>query len=249
MRLHNSYQQSVFSRTPMGKFALGLAILCQSYSISVFAADSEIQPLTDIQQSIEQFVVRSFPSSFRIDTQVGKLDPRLRLARCEQPLEAFYPVSARKIGPTTIGVRCLSNTPWQIYFPVQIKAFGPAVVSKRALMRGSIIVAKDLAVSTRELSDALNGYYTAIEDVAGMELRFNLAGGSIIGPRSLKPQFLVKRGDIITILAETNGLQIRVKGTALMDGFKGQSIRIKNTRSKRELQGEVVASRTVKIDL
>ena len=249
MNLQNSYRQPVFLHRSLGKFAHGLAILCLFHSSNAFGADSEIQPLSDIQQSIEQFVLRSLPKNFRIDTQVGKLDPRLRLGRCEQPLESFYPVSARKMGPTTIGVRCLSSSPWQIYVPVQIRVFGPAVVSKHALLRGSVIEARDLTISTRELSNALNGYYASIEEVAGMELRFNLAGGTIIGPRSLKPQFLVKRGDIITILAETNGLQIRVKGTALMDGFKGQSIRIKNTRSDRELQGEVVASRTVKIDL
>ena len=132
---------------------------------------------------------------------------------------------------------------------VQVKAFGPAVISKRALPRGTIIHASDLSIATRELSRAIQGYYTSSEQIEGMELRYSLANGSIIGPKALKPRYLVKRGDIVTILAESNGLHIRVKGMALMDGFRGQSIRIKNTRSKRVLQGEVIASRTVRIKL
>ncbi len=233
-----------------GTFALHVATVCLfTYSPMLSANRSEIQSLTEIQQTIKQFIRSEFPAKVQITSLIGKLDPHLRLQKCPQALEAFYPPGARKLGPTTVGVRCLGSSPWQMYIPVQVKAFGPAVVNKRALPRGSIIQASDLSIATRELSRAIQGYYTSIEEVAGMELRYSLANGSIIGPKSLKPRHLVKRGDIVTILAESNGLHIRVKGTALMNGFKGQSIRIKNTRTKRVLQGEVVASRTVKISL
>lgn len=230
-------------------FAIYLATACLSYSPVLLARGMEMQPHADIQQTITQYIRSEFPATFKISSHIGKLDPHLRLQKCQQNLEAFYPVGARKMGPTTIGVRCLSSTPWQIYIPVQVKAFGPTIITKRPLSRGTIIHANDLSIATRELSRAIDGYFTSLEEVEGMEIRYSLANGSIIGPKALKPRYLVKRGDIVTILAESNGLQIRVKGTALMDGFRGQFIRIKNTRSKRELQGEVVASRTVRIDL
>ena len=227
-----------------------MAIIClMAHSPRLAAKGKAIQSLTEIQQTIKQYIRSEFPATFKITSLVGKLDPHLRLQNCQQALQAFYPAGARKLGPTTIGVRCLDSSPWQIYVQTQIKAFGPAVISKRALPRGSIIHASDLSIATRELSGATQGYYTSIKELEGMELRYSLANGNIIGPKSLKPRYLVKRGDIVTILAETNGLHIRVKGTAMMDGFRGQSIRIKNTRTKRILQGEVIASRTVKIRL
>lgn len=227
----------------------GMAITCLLHSPVLHAGRQLIQPASGIHQAIEQFVSGSFSKKFRLSTTIGKLDPRLRLEKCTQALEAFYPTGARQLGPTTIGVRCLGSAAWQIFVPVQIKAFGPAVVSKRALPRGTIIQLTDLAVKTKELSRAMHGYYSSVKLLEGMELRHSLASGSIIGPKSLRPRKLVKRGDIITILAESNGLSIRVKGTALMDGFRGQSIRVKNTRSRRVLQGEVIAARTVRIDL
>lgn len=230
-------------------FAILLATACLSYSPKLLARNMEIQPHADIQQTITHYVRSEFPATFQITSKIGKLDPRLRLHKCPQALQAFYPTGARKLGPTTIGVRCLGTSPWQIYVPVQVKAFGPAVISKRALPRGTIIHASDLDIATRELSRAIQGYYTSSKQIEGMELRSSLANGSIIGPKALKPRYLVKRGDIVTILAESNGLHIRVKGMALMDGFRGQSIRIKNVRSKRVLQGEVIASRTVRIKL
>jgi len=226
-----------------------LAIICLCYSPGLFAQGSQLQSHHEIQQVIKQHIRAEFPDNIRINSLVGKLDPLLRLKKCQKPLEAFYPVGSKKLGPITLGVRCLSDSPWQIYVPVQVKAFGPAVISKRAMSRGAIIDGSDLAIATRELSSAIHGYFTSIDEVKGMEVRHSLANGRIIGPKSLKPRHLVKRGDIVTILAETSGLHIRVKGKALMDGFRGQSIRIRNTRSKQVLQGEVIASRTVRIKL
>ena len=230
--------------------ALSLATICLIYSSGLLARAMEVQDQAGIEQAITQYIRSELPATFQVTSQIGKMDTRLRLPKCPQALEAYYPTSAKKLGPTTIGVRCLSNiNAWQIYVPVQIKAFGPAVISKRALPRGTIVHSSDLTMATRELSRALRGYYTSVDEIIGMELRHSLPNGGIISPKSLKPRHLVKRGDIITIVAESKGLHIRVKGTALMDGFRGQSIRIKNTRTKRELQGEVVASRTVKVTL
>lgn len=224
------------------------AITCLCLTHTSFAA-TDYQPLADIRQAINQHVQSRFPATVQTSTLIGQLDPRLRLKKCPRPLEAFYPTGTRKLGPTTLGVRCLGPAPWQIFVSVQVKAFGPAVVSKHALPRGTILQKSDLTLAKRELSGALQGYYTAISEIEGMQLRYSLAEGYIIGPKSLKPHHLVKQGDIVTILAETQGLLIRVKGKALMNGFRGQSIRVKNTRSNRVLQGEVIASQTVRVKL
>lgn len=228
----------------------GLAILCLAgYSTDLSAGANDHQSLADIHKTIENHIRNQFPESIQISSKISKLDPHLRLAKCGQALDAFYPTGARKLGPTTIGVRCFDTSPWQIFVSVDIKAFGPAVVSKQPLPRGTILQASDLAIAKRELSSAMYGYYTSTRELEGMELRYSLASGNIIGPKSVKPRHLVKQGDIVTILAETNGLHIRVKGKALMNGFRGQSIRIKNTRSDRVLEGEVVAAKTVRVKL
>ena len=60
---------------------------------------------------------------------------------------------------------------------------------------------------------------------------------------------LVKRGDIVTILAEIKGLTVRVNGNALTDGHRGDEIRVKNQRSKRILQAEVIGPGTVRVRL
>lgn len=231
-------------------FAMYLATCCLLISTPVANATTPTRhSLANIEQAIKMFVHKQFPKPMQVSTLVNKLDRHLRLAKCPQILDVFYPTGSKKMGPTTVGVRCLSDSPWQIYVPIQVKVFGTAVVSKRSLLRGTFIDVSDLSIEKRELSSAMHGYFTSPQELVGMELRYSLAQGQIIGPKSLKPRHLVKRGDIVTILAETKGLLIQVKGKAMMNGFRGQSIRIKNTRSNRILQGEVVATRTVRIKL
>lgn len=232
-------------------FFLQVAMLCLVMAVSFpsFGLPSNEQSHDELKINVMRFVKQQFSAEFKVQTRVGKIDPRLRLAACTDKVESFYPVGARKLGPTNVGVRCQGEKPWTIYLPVNIKVYGEAVVSKRALPRGTILHPGDLTLAKRELSRATNGYYIDIQQLVGMSLRRSLARGSILQPKIVKQRHLVKRGDLITILAESNSVTIRVKGKAMMDGFRGQSIRIKNFRSKRELQGEVVAPGTVRINL
>ena len=219
------------------------------YSHPVMAASGNQHPIADIRQSIDQFAKKLFSEKFTVSTKIGKLDPHFRLSKCLQALQIFFPPRAQNMGPTTVGVQCNDKKPWKIFLPVEIKVFGPAVVSKQSLPRGSILSAEDLTIQKREVSTAMHGYFTSTKELQGMEVRYSLSKGQVIGPRSLKPRHLIRRGDIVTVIAETKGLYIQIKGKALMNGYHGQLIRVKNIRSNRVLQGEVVATRTVRVKL
>lgn len=228
------------------------AIVCLSFAFatSAFALPrGYTQPHEDLKLSVMRFVKQQFGKDYRVQTQVGKIDPHLRLAACTTKVEAFFPLGARKMGPSNIGLRCQGKKTWTIYLPVNIRVYGKAVVSKRPLPRGTILHANDLSLVSQELSRAMQGYFTRIDELDGMTLRRSLARGAILQPQNVKQRHLVKRGDMITILGESKGISIRVKGKAMMDGYRGQSIRVKNFRSKRELQGEVISAGTVRINL
>jgi len=226
-----------------------MVCLCLSASLPTYASEKNVQAHEELKQNIVHFVQQQFPETYSVNTQVGKIDPHLRLAPCTQRLETFYPVGARKSGVTSIGIRCLGSNAWTIYIPVNVRIFGDTVISKRSLPRGSVLQKSDLTVAKRDLSRASSGYYTSIEQLEGMSLRRSLARGSILQSNFVKRRHMVKRGELITILAESKGVTIRVKGKAMMDGFRGQSIRIQNVRSKRDLQGEVIAPGTVRVNL
>ena len=181
--------------------------------------------------------------------QLGQLDARLRMQPCSRPLQAYFPLHRNKLGPTTVGVRCAGETPWKVFVPVHIRAFGEVVVAKHALPRHTVLRASDVHAVRRDLSRYDQGFYSTPQQVVGMVVKYSVGQGSAITPRALRPKQLVRRGESITIVAQRAGLTIRVKGEALMDGSNGETIRVKNSRSEREIDAIVIAPHTVKVKL
>ncbi|MCG8528985.1 MAG: flagellar basal body P-ring formation chaperone FlgA [Opitutales bacterium] len=58
--------------------------------------------------------------------------------------------------------------------------------------------------------------------------------------RDLKERPLVRRNQIVEVVAREGWMKISLKGKALEDGVKGQVIRVRNLQSYRDIQAEVV---------
>jgi flagella basal body P-ring formation protein FlgA len=59
---------------------------------------------------------------------------------------------------------------------------------------------------------------------------------------------IVKRGDMVTILAEAGGLRVSVPGKILEKGYKGQLVRVQNTMSHKKIYAKVINDATVRVD-
>ena len=59
---------------------------------------------------------------------------------------------------------------------------------------------------------------------------------------------LVKRGDLVTIIAQANGLRITTLGQVKKKGRLGERIPVVNLDSKKILHARVIDSNTVKVD-
>ena len=76
-----------------------------------------------------------------------------------------------------------------------------------------------------------------------------LKEGKLITANDLGEKILIKKGDVLTALYATPHMQITAKVQALEDGAKGRKIELLNTKSKKNLYGEVIDAETVKIDV
>ncbi len=179
----------------------------------------------------------------------GRLDPRLRLTACTQPLATFLPPGSRRLGAITVGVRCTGHAPWTLYVPVTIHVYGHIVVAARTLPQGVILQASDLRIVRRDLSRAAPGYLSQVKQAVGMVLLRPFAPGNPLSESALKPRQLVRRGERVTIIAELNGLVVRSAGTALMNGAYGQLIQVRNARSRRVIDAVVNALGSVKVSM
>jgi flagella basal body P-ring formation protein FlgA len=75
-----------------------------------------------------------------------------------------------------------------------------------------------------------------------------LRRGKVITPSSLVAHKTIKRGEQVTILAGTGGIEVRMRGKAMKNGNPGDLIPVINIKSKKKLQARVVSAGLVKVN-
>lgn len=185
----------------------------------------------------------------RSKIRLGTLDPRLKLKACPVALEASLPQGGRVLGNTTVAVRCPADGGWSIYVTARIDVYGPVLVAKQPLARGSRLEAGQLERVERNLADLPYGYYADAGAVAGMVTKRTIATATVITPSMLQQPRLVKRGQRVSVVAESGPLKIRASGKALGDGRSGDLVRVRTDGSQRVVDGVVVSEGVVKVTL
>ncbi len=215
------------------------------------ASAEPLQSHTQIRRIAKTFIESRLQhiKATRTIVQIGNIDPRLRLAHCSERPEAWLPTSARLVGFTTVGIRCNGNKPWSLYLQVRIRVFRRIAVARTALPRGTTIGAQDFQLVEREVTSNPTLYLSDARRLIGMRVTRPMAAGQVIMISSLAPARLVLRGQKVVILANMEGLSVRMQGTALQDGARGAIIRVRNSSSRRIIEATVVRRGTVMVNL
>lgn len=213
-------------------------------------AAAQVQPLESLRQAARAFAVEQLaPAGGGVEVEVGRLDPRLRLAACDKPLSAWLPDGSRTLGNTTVGVRCEGAKPWSLFVPVSIKVIRDVVVLARPTSRGTVLSREDVRLEPMDITALNSGYYSDPEQVVDRVLVHSLAVGRPLDDRSLRAKTVVRRGQQVTLLAQAGSIEVRMAGTALADGAQGERIRVRNSRSNQIVEGIVQGAGTVGVGL
>jgi len=170
-------------------------------------------------------------------TEVRPLDSRLRLPQCSKALSTVVPQSGQVLGPVNIGIRCSGEKPWTIYVRANVSARQSVPVLARPLARNTIVSSDDLRLVDQPLHSAANGVIYDPNQIIGMELVRALDAGSHIRINQLRPPKVVIRGQQVTLVANFNGLDVRIQGKALKDAAAGERVPVTNLSSGKRIEG------------
>lgn len=172
-----------------------------------------------------------------VKTEVRPLDSRLRLPQCSQALSTLTPPTEQVLGPVNIGVRCSGDKPWTIYVRANVSATQSVPVLARPVARGTIITSGDLLMVEQPLHSAAKGAIYDPNHIIGMELVRALDAGSQIRVNQLRLPKVVLRGQQVTLIANFNGLDVRIQGKALKDAAAGDRVTVTNLSSGKRVEG------------
>lgn len=113
-----------------------------------------------------------------------------------------------------------------------------AVVLIRAVERGHVIGAADVAVERRRRSEALNGAIPA-DQAIGLAAKRPMRAGELLRTADLAKAEVVHRNQAVTIVYQVPGILLTVRGKALEAGAVGDVINVTNVQSNRTVQATI----------
>ncbi len=154
----------------------------------------------------------------------------------------------------------LGSTPIQVAFAVDgkpqkkvwlnadIEVYTPVVVSTRPMPRYHVVGKSDIRLERRNLADLSSNILTSLEEPIGKRIKASLSANTPLRADLIELPPLVKRGDIVTVIAENEALKIVTTGMVRDRGRRGDVVRVININSNKEVFGKVVDARTVKVN-
>ena len=206
---------------------------------STAGAVQAVQSLAAINTAVSDHVKANIEAGDDVEIVIGRLDPRLRLPVCEQPLDTRFAHGQRAAGPQSIEVRCPGNKPWSLYVSVEITRFADVVVAARPIARASLISENDLMHERRKLPATSVNYVTDAARIIGQIAARFIPVGQVIRLNHVERPRLVKRGDRVILTSGDESIDVRVSGTALEDGAAGEQVSVRNASSERIIEGTV----------
>lgn len=212
-------------------------------------ASEEFQSLADIRNAAINFAAKNISTPMQNTTiKAARLDPRLRLKKCGQPLTTSPLGQVGNTANMTVIVKCNATAkPWTIYVPVKTHSYLTVAVTKRPIARGVLVTATDISLEQREINHLTTGYFENTEAIIGRQAKHSLAKGRVFSPRDLNIKKVISKGSRVNIMAEINGITVRMPGLALSDAGKGDQIRVQNLSSERTVIGTAVGPGIVKV--
>lgn len=182
----------------------------------------------------------------RMEVQIGKLDPRLRLSACAR-VEPYLPAGSRLWGRTRIGLRCLEGPkPWNVFLPVTVQAFGPAWVLAQNVRQGTALTDADAVQAEVDWAEADSPIAAQREAWVGREAARNLQAGQALRQNMLRAPQLFASGARVKVAVTGGGFTVVSSGTAMMAGGEGATVRVRMDNG-RLVSGVVNAEGVVEV--
>jgi flagella basal body P-ring formation protein FlgA len=136
---------------------------------------------------------------------------------------------------------------WQL--AVQGKIWRDVPVARSLVRRGQLLRDADVTLERRDVLSLREPLSAGSLTDDSLELVENVSPRQPILTRSVRVRPLIRRGALVEGVLREGALTISLKVEALEDGLPGQTVRVRNPKSRRELYGRVESDQTVLIAL
>jgi len=188
--------------------------------------------------SAEEMTVGSISNPGTVAVSQGHLD-----------MEFIPRGTCNYLGPETfiVQLRVDGQDSSRVLMTANIRVLRETLVASRTIQARELISPADVELRRMDISDTNGDVALNMDEVVGMEARGYIRPGQVISRRLVSMPLLVKRGELVSLKAVSDGFVIQTKGVAQQNGRKGDVIRILNPTSKKLVEALVTGPQAVEI--
>ena len=203
-----------------------------------------------IKSAVRAYIQKNAPW----DKRQLKIGP----VQCRRDLKAPYgraalTVSAPKhtdwlgVVPFTVRILNEGQTYRKIFASARIEVLSEVLMTTKPLGKNQPITRSDIQRKQMNLSRAPSDVIADPKQVLGQRTTRSIAAHSILRNDQVESPPVVRKGDIVQVLAESNTLKVTTQGMAQENGARGERIRVVNLRSKKTVYAQIVDRQTVRV--
>lgn len=181
--------------------------------------------------------------AIRIDGEAPALLAPVDLEGPVAALDVAYDARLRRVaGLITLGERQAS-----LRVTGQVVEIREVAILVRSLNRGEAVAQADLTIERRPLEGTPADAQSGLASLAGQVAQRSLNAGSVVRSGDLAPPDLVIRGEAVTVVFDTPGLNLSLRGQANENGRLGAAITVTNPVSKKVIAATVIGPGRVSV--
>jgi flagella basal body P-ring formation protein FlgA len=193
--------------------------------------------------------------------KTGHLGVEIRLKRLSFSGEVLLPagsvsfevVSPREWegwgrGALALIVRVNDQVEKNIPLNAEVEALADMVVTTRPLELGTVVTRDDLALQKGDLAMAPARVCRSLDEALGKRVRVGMRGNSPVRGDYLEKPPLVKSGQLVTIIAESDTFRVTASARAKGNGAAGETVLVQNLNAQKDMPALVVDANTVRVE-
>jgi flagellar basal body P-ring formation protein FlgA len=244
------YLASKFRRSLRLCLAAALALA----ALPTLAADltdrGNLQDLRQLEALAQAEAARQLPPMTTHERLVaGPIEDHVRLERCSQEVKSGVSPGQHMRDRILVELRCTGLPAWHLYVPVRVVGSTQVTLAAHAIVPGTVLTQADLRVEQRDVPGLPPGYLDDPSVAVGLTASRPISSGAVITNQLLVGSKAVQRGQTVTLVADADGMSVRMQGRALSDGLINQRIKVENLSSGKVVEGIARSEQVVEIIL
>jgi len=235
---------SPWGNKAMKKIVITAAIILMIVLIA--RVDVYSQDQSFIETRIRDFVRKIYSNDEEVQIKFGKIPAILKGRPNVTNISFAKAPDARGNGVCLVEIVDVKNNRNRgLYVPFRSIRKAKIFVINHYGKKGDVIRAGSVAIRETLFNENKPGYPSKLDDIIGRTLKRDVPEGTVISYSIIDDPVIIQKGEIVNVIAENKKLVVRTKGKAMEMGKLGDSIKVRNTLSEKEIFGKIVDDNTI----